>query len=993
MSLTAMPASIAGHEDSRAHATIDQERTKAYEQQADDAREYAIMLEAELQRIYAGILALMDKNLIPSASTGEPRAFYSERKDDYYRFLAERTTGNAQSKTVDVSMVSERQAPQKALKTVEAPQMQYSDRIVDLLAVMQCRVSTIQPVRKTVEAPQVQFLDRVPDVPVATQRVEVPKIVSQDKITQRTAEQVMDIPVPRIVEEIIESFEVFDRDGNGFISAAELRHVMTNLGEKLTDEFLSLMASKMDTDTEDELVEAFKVFFQDRVQQRIVEQITETPAVSLAEETAEAPKTQTQEKIICCLKENQSEFSEERQGCTVEETDSPVPHVMEKTSEAVKLIPQERVQKCAVEQIVDVPVVRQGRVPATQTLQRVLADRGVDVPVVTQRHVPLASMPRERKTVEVPQIQFIDTAVDVPIVVQRQVPIVQKVQKTVEVPQIQYIDKIVVAPVVVAQQPVPMDAETLSQGQCFQRIEDDSVAGKQQGCERPLSPKKRRLPAKTESGFESGEQFDLDAELNHERFKDLVLPSFQSCLCANIASSDEGGDEAGDGSTEGWTEVKKRGRKKQTKKSTASSDEQEEELKQQAEATSLVQGRDCGREEDETDAQGPGSELVQVAPNMEAGGSHLQATMDQEWAKELREIRRMVEFLVQRERKLDVKTDVAARRLERLERESSQLEDEEREASLEEALADHTKVVKLIVNKWFVDKGFGFGKAPSGEVVFIHASAVQGAEVLAVGTDAWTQVVSDHARAKGGYRARKAWGLKAWREEKDRERASRAAQQVRRAATLTAELAAQSESRVFEVCSQPPGLYDELAAERSFEPLAAKSSHLVRNSPPCSSLSLSTNETAANTLPVPTKPLQGARVSHLAGSFRTTRSWSTTRALDTAAMLEEKQRFHIKKKEAWELFRRLPSFRPNKQEHFEEEFKQKVMIRFSSGSPEGRERYLDEWTVELQKKALEEDRRLEAKERVKMGEEDASSMRRNEWERILSLSPYLRAAS
>ena len=77
------------------------------------------------------------------------------------------------------------------------------------------------------------------------------------------------------------------------------------------------------------------------------------------------------------------------------------------------------------------------------------------------------------------------------------------------------------------------------------------------------------------------------------------------------------------------------------------------------------------------------------------------------------------------------------------------------------------------------------------------------------------------------------------------------------------------------------------AAERSFEPLAAKSSHLVSNSPPCSSLSLSTNETAANTVPVTTKPLQGARVSHLAGSFRTTRSRSTTRALDTAAMLDE----------------------------------------------------------------------------------------------------------
>src|SRR5439155_10851270 len=37
-------------------------------------------------------------------------------------------------------------------------------------------------------------------------------------------------------EEIKEAFKVFDKDGNGYISAAELRHVMTNLGEKLTEE-------------------------------------------------------------------------------------------------------------------------------------------------------------------------------------------------------------------------------------------------------------------------------------------------------------------------------------------------------------------------------------------------------------------------------------------------------------------------------------------------------------------------------------------------------------------------------------------------------------------------------------------------------------------------------------------------------------------------------------------------------------------------------------
>jgi len=37
-------------------------------------------------------------------------------------------------------------------------------------------------------------------------------------------------------EEILEAFKVFDRDGNGFITPDELKHVMTNLGEKLTEE-------------------------------------------------------------------------------------------------------------------------------------------------------------------------------------------------------------------------------------------------------------------------------------------------------------------------------------------------------------------------------------------------------------------------------------------------------------------------------------------------------------------------------------------------------------------------------------------------------------------------------------------------------------------------------------------------------------------------------------------------------------------------------------
>ena len=49
-------------------------------------------------------------------------------------------------------------------------------------------------------------------------------------------------------EEIREAFKVFDRDSNGFISAAELRHVMTSIGEKLTDNEVDEMIREADQD-------------------------------------------------------------------------------------------------------------------------------------------------------------------------------------------------------------------------------------------------------------------------------------------------------------------------------------------------------------------------------------------------------------------------------------------------------------------------------------------------------------------------------------------------------------------------------------------------------------------------------------------------------------------------------------------------------------------------------------------------------------------------
>ena len=139
----------------------------------------------------------------------------------------------------------------------------------------------------------------------------------------------------------------------------------------------------------EELIEVLKTFFQNRGQQRIGKQITETPAVSSAEEIVAAPKAKTQEEIICCLKETTSEFLEElleviqlirqerTQKHTVEETEFAVPQVMKETIEAVKHVPQERVQSDTGEQIVAVPVP-QIREETGQVIQRIPQDRIAD---------------------------------------------------------------------------------------------------------------------------------------------------------------------------------------------------------------------------------------------------------------------------------------------------------------------------------------------------------------------------------------------------------------------------------------------------------------------------------------------------------------------------------------------------------------------------------------------------------------------------------------
>ena len=139
--------------------SMEQEKIEGNEQQAARVREYAIKLEADLQKVCDGILTLIGENTIPTTSTGESKVFHCKMKD--YRYLAEFTTHDTRSKAAEDAHV----VYAEATKITE----KYIDKTVDVPVVEQGQVST-QTVQKTVEESQVQLLDRVVDVPVVMQR-------------------------------------------------------------------------------------------------------------------------------------------------------------------------------------------------------------------------------------------------------------------------------------------------------------------------------------------------------------------------------------------------------------------------------------------------------------------------------------------------------------------------------------------------------------------------------------------------------------------------------------------------------------------------------------------------------------------------------------------------------------------------------------------------------------------------------------------------------
>ncbi|GFZ10259.1 G-box regulating factor 6 [Actinidia rufa] len=67
-------------------------------------KDYRSKVEAELSQVCAGILKLLDSNLVPSASSSESKVFYLKMKGDYHRYMAEFKVGDERKEAAEDTM-------------------------------------------------------------------------------------------------------------------------------------------------------------------------------------------------------------------------------------------------------------------------------------------------------------------------------------------------------------------------------------------------------------------------------------------------------------------------------------------------------------------------------------------------------------------------------------------------------------------------------------------------------------------------------------------------------------------------------------------------------------------------------------------------------------------------------------------------------------------------------------------------------------------------
>lgn len=91
------------------------EENKGVEEKLEMIKNYRSQVEKELRDICSDILDVLDKHLIPCASSGESKVFYYKMKGDYHRYLAEFATGNDRKEAAENSLVAYKAASDIAM--------------------------------------------------------------------------------------------------------------------------------------------------------------------------------------------------------------------------------------------------------------------------------------------------------------------------------------------------------------------------------------------------------------------------------------------------------------------------------------------------------------------------------------------------------------------------------------------------------------------------------------------------------------------------------------------------------------------------------------------------------------------------------------------------------------------------------------------------------------------------------------------------------------
>merc|ERR1711946_60169 len=76
---------------------------------------WRIISSIELKDICSDILSVLEKHLIPSATTGESKVFYYKMKGDYHRYLAEFATENDRKEAAENSLMAYKAASDIAM--------------------------------------------------------------------------------------------------------------------------------------------------------------------------------------------------------------------------------------------------------------------------------------------------------------------------------------------------------------------------------------------------------------------------------------------------------------------------------------------------------------------------------------------------------------------------------------------------------------------------------------------------------------------------------------------------------------------------------------------------------------------------------------------------------------------------------------------------------------------------------------------------------------